>query len=325
MVDRKWRANPNADALPFWQMPHGGGHRWLVERSNEKRLGLTPYQPFHEHRGLFQQFGHLQPTEEDALSFANQYGALWIGDVGRPPPGPLGVSSRTSGVFRLSGQKQLLQAGVLRREGRFGFGESFAYWRSQIRLMAEVLSFWNAILDDDFSSVRNRVRWNNADGLNYEGQETGQGHQAAASSIPPFVRERFDADGEAALMRYVLVWIVNKELQRHEFIAQLELGSVDRRPNAGFVPKSLIGTLWIQAALAIEGSKRYRKCLMCSRWFDLTDEKRGDAEVCGDACRQRKRRARLKACQLDSEGARVAEISKQVGVDRKTIEGWVKK
>jgi hypothetical protein len=56
-------------------------------------------------------------------------------------------------------------------------------------------------------------------------------------------------------------------------------------------PSHLRDALWIQLALAIDGSESLRNCVVCKRWFTVKSGKgRSDKEHCSNACRMRKYR-----------------------------------
>ena len=44
-----------------------------------------------------------------------------------------------------------------------------------------------------------------------------------------------------------------------------------------FLSVFLLGAFWLQLADAITGNKKYRSCLECGRWFEISADKRGGA------------------------------------------------
>jgi hypothetical protein len=103
----------------------------------------------------------------------------------------------------------------------------------------------------------------------------------------------------------------------------------DRRV-AGFVlqivPVNLVGSLWLQLAEAISGSKKHRACEACGIWFELSPEKnRTSRHYCSEHCRSRAYRSRKEqARKMAGEGKTVAKIAAALGSDAKTIKGWLK-
>jgi hypothetical protein len=58
-------------------------------------------------------------------------------------------------------------------------------------------------------------------------------------------------------------------------------------------PTHLRDALWIQLALAIDGSESLRTCVECKKWFTISaGQGRSDKEYCSDACRMRAYRKR---------------------------------
>lgn len=64
-------------------------------------------------------------------------------------------------------------------------------------------------------------------------------------------------------------------------------------PSLCIRPSELCGALWIQFALAIDGSQNFRSCSVCQTWFPVAaGRSRTDKEYCSDACRMRAYRKR---------------------------------
>ena len=62
-------------------------------------------------------------------------------------------------------------------------------------------------------------------------------------------------------------------------------------------PSYLLGAMWIQLALAIDGNLNLRACVECRRWFTLAAGRgRSDKEYCSNACRMRAYRKRKGSC-----------------------------
>jgi hypothetical protein len=65
------------------------------------------------------------------------------------------------------------------------------------------------------------------------------------------------------------------------------------QPRVCIRPTHLLDALWIQLALAIDGSESLRTCVECKKWFTIkAGEGRSDKEYCSDACRMRAYRKR---------------------------------
>jgi hypothetical protein len=63
------------------------------------------------------------------------------------------------------------------------------------------------------------------------------------------------------------------------------------RTSLQFIPTSLIGALWLQFARAVDGSKSYKECEACGKWFDVSKYgSRADKKTCNGTCRKRLKR-----------------------------------
>lgn len=66
-----------------------------------------------------------------------------------------------------------------------------------------------------------------------------------------------------------------------------------QRPMLHFVPKTLLGALWLQLAWAIDGRKDFRRCRSCRDWFAVGHDAREFTAArvfCSDGCRVRENR-----------------------------------
>jgi hypothetical protein len=60
-----------------------------------------------------------------------------------------------------------------------------------------------------------------------------------------------------------------------------------------FVPQYLLGAIWLQFAVAVDGNKGYRNCRQCGRWFEVSPRAgRTDKIFCRGACRSQASRQR---------------------------------
>lgn len=73
---------------------------------------------------------------------------------------------------------------------------------------------------------------------------------------------------------------------------RLEVGP-DRPFALHLAPRSLLGALWLQVALAIDGNKEYKRCPRCGTWWEVQpDIARTNRVYCSTACKQAAWRAR---------------------------------
>ena len=68
----------------------------------------------------------------------------------------------------------------------------------------------------------------------------------------------------------------------------LEKNEATGRARLGLAPQGLLDALWMQLALAIDGSQSLRKCAECKKWFSIRSGRgRSDKKYCSNACRMR--------------------------------------
>lgn len=67
-----------------------------------------------------------------------------------------------------------------------------------------------------------------------------------------------------------------------------------------FEVNSLIGAMWVQLALAVDGNRTYKQCPICGEWWDATDA-RPHKTVCSDRCRAKRSYLAHKAASQDGD------------------------
>lgn len=276
-----------------WRVPRDGftwslahplvGHRVQKERGRFLAPGFTmhwqPTFPLRDAPALFRVFAETEPTEAQVLRFANAYGALGI-------------------------EEDLMLA-----DGKGSRGERLRIWVQGIAHMRHAVRVWDALcqkatadlqrwftLAPPFSGVSN-LRYTPDEpwpagvlqsGLQFiEGELVGIARfLSGAAGDPTHMPIPRDAPGLA------LAWlrsIINGRLEQHTSARMLY---VDSPSGLGthIVPRNLLGALWLQFALAIEGHRAYRRCAACQSWFEVSTAqtgKRADAKFCSARCRVR--------------------------------------
>jgi hypothetical protein len=91
---------------------------------------------------------------------------------------------------------------------------------------------------------------------------------------------------------YAICFIVNQHL-----VPAAAVGTRLRTENTGIelciAPNGLIGAMWLQFALALDGSKDFRRCAVCRRWYACsTGQAKARRIYCTDACKMRAHRKR---------------------------------
>lgn len=77
--------------------------------------------------------------------------------------------------------------------------------------------------------------------------------------------------------------------------ARIDMQPAPDRPLAlRIVSDSLLGALWLQFALAVDGDREYRSCETCGQFFELNPATaRTNRRYCSDACRSKAYRIRM--------------------------------
>ncbi len=91
-------------------------------------------------------------------------------------------------------------------------------------------------------------------------------------------------------------------------------------------PTNLLGALWLQFARAVEASKTYRRCPVCTQWFQVSVKgKRRHSTYCSDRCRVKAYQdRRSKAVARAAAGESPSSIAEALGSELDTVLGWIK-
>lgn len=271
------------------------------------------YFPLRDHSGLFREFADTEPTKEGFLAFANRYGLL----------GEWELISLDSNGPPLAGT-----------------GERISLWHKELYALKRALELWDFIRDGDLAGLATRIYWRSLDDVVYSdhpegptGKELpgrpgfGFTHQVIANSnVNSELLERFRPGDLVQPAQYYVQKTVNDHLKGR--VSPRLLWTKKRtRLALFFVPQSLIGALWLQFALAIDGNKDYRRCEECRSWFEVSPEGARTTRVyCSTACRVRAYRRRIaQAKQMFEEGKSIGEIARLLDSDEETVRGWVGK
>ncbi len=103
-------------------------------------------------------------------------------------------------------------------------------------------------------------------------------------------RESGDLSAARDLAGYFMVFPMN----RPECAARVVMTPDRDRPLAlKIIAPTLLGALWLQFMLAVDGQKQYRACATCGQFFELDPAvARTNRRYCSDACKSRAYRAR---------------------------------
>ena len=247
-----------------WQISEGG---YVFEKAGwDRRLRpvgsvVTEYRPLAEFPAMFGEFARTEVSEGGAAGFASRFGCL------HDP---------------------------LRPERAEAEGESLADWLGEIRLMGDAVSLWKLCEAGDKAALARVIRWE--DGA--DGRPESVWYEGRVEPVPNgFLWPR----GRTLISSYSSYedWLGhfrNGELIRPAQVAlqrmingQLE-GAVSprmlwdesrKRPGFHFQPHDLLASMWVQFAHVVAGTKNYRECAGCGRYFEVAlGEARADRLTC---------------------------------------------
>lgn len=307
----------------IWEVPlNGDGYEVVMRRREEKAAKVEPmlqakpgarfrtYQPLREEPALFRNLAEVEPTADGVLAFANRYGRL-----GRPVEVAFPMAMRIERA------------------------EPLAAWDRRVGDLREAVEVWEAARSGDQAMLSRLFAWDeNGSVVNYlwerpPGRIRLPNMPAIASrhQSPELLASFQPGD----LTRPALVWLARSlsDWMSSERLASPVLAWDPSRDRVTFEdrPWSLFGAAYLQLAWAVATwgttrEKQYRRCAVCSRWFEIAPPaSRNTRQTCSDACRVRLYRDRReRARELYVEGKTPAAIVKELGADLETVKGWVK-
>lgn len=247
----------------LWTAPIPG-YRWAPGQAGDPELVevATPprevreYAPLAADNPVFLHFADAAPTEDGYLEFANSFGAL----------------------------------GISRREiPRAVNGEPLSTWKQEHAHLTQAVRLWRAALENDLQALRSVIRWTRSSVV-YETDQFGQAFTRTAS---PVIYSRLRHGQLVQPAWHFLQSMVNQAIRAR---VAPQLLWHDEKLRLYFRPDSLRAAMWLQLARAIAGKAEYRRCEICSAWFELKPGvNRADKRLCTDACkmvRYRREKAR---------------------------------
>jgi hypothetical protein len=281
---------------------------WLIGRFDISEGELQPYNPLGKNKltvdkPAYRVFSDLQRSQEvheghylddtrkRFKDFADKYGLLF------------GRESR-----KVDSTAQSID-GSRETEYSIYWGETFDQWKKQIRDMQEVLRLWDLLHSDhnepDFEALEKVVYWDGDFALYNPSGETGvfhglpekyhdyrKGQGGVYSDLLLLLGDRYViplTDFPAVLldpsMRHqALVNLANRYIKKR--INEKLKGRVDlcleidetheesTRLSTSTVPRDLLTAMWLQLYQEVAGTRKTRKCLVCGRWFNATNDQR---------------------------------------------------
>ena len=296
--DRRRHSRGAQDLFPFyWEVPKQG-FRWVTEPPDEDGIASRSlvlassttagtasekrYNPLLKRRTLFATFAETPPTEDRILAFANEYGLLGSSCIALQPESIMLEGDPASPIPGLRDNLVFDSVGV---------GESFESWTSEITAMRRALELWTAARDSKLAALRRMLAPDNIKEAEKEFQtrvNTPVGlfpwpDVSLSLSIAPYSK----ADNRCSLMAWLeLQETISCRLSKH-VVCRIVYSADDRRPRLRFIPKTLLGALWLQFARAVDGGKEDRTCAYCSDWIEPMEQGRVTRRYCSDACRRK--------------------------------------
>jgi hypothetical protein len=274
-----------------WSVPVEG-FRWVAARADSKReRWLTDGQPVSLLRRQERTYRPLKEQTGLFLMFAKM------------EPTEEGVLKFANRFGSLLGQTTHAKQVTLREDTAApasSWAEPLDLWQRESRDMRAATEVWAAICDNDRAGLERVLK---------------------ASLLSDEAARNAPVEGPSWL------WVtVNLRLAIH---ATLELRGDSTVPEVKLCtsPKNLLGALWLQFSLAVEGRKEFRDCVHCGEPFEVSRDgsgKRTDARFCRPVCRVNHYRGRIEtAWQLHQQHLRHAEIARRLNTDKDTVKFWV--
>lgn len=271
----------------------------VVPKDQAWRPERRIYEPLLDYRGLFREFAaiHVGPPfdryEEEIIRFANSYGALG-----------------------------LEQALVTTESGEKFRGEFQADWSKEIKAMRHCLDLWDAYSTVDDELLRAMIRFEPSR-ITYDPPDSDDSYTIASPNWQPdlwdFIKPGDHFDAAICYVQQV----INRRLT--ERVSPRLLWNNNRVLGLHQVASSLIGAIWLQLALAVDGRKSFRRCKSCGTWIEISKgSARTTREFCSDACRSRNYRTRRsRAVQLHLQGLNAQEIANSLHTSSDVVIGWI--
>lgn len=249
--------------------------RWVESASAVAPLLLVgwegaSYEPLREEPALFRKFAALKDTRGAYEGFACAYGV------------PGGATWAVSTGETTEGGEALC----------YPVAYSFNWWQAERHSLAFAVHLWDALRAGNAETVLGECV---ATGPNAEGSRdvltpwADGGKYRACGTVPR-------NSSPEVMVRTALANTVSLFCSQEGVRVALAVvsGPSDTPDGVGlrltFQVASLLGAMWLQFALAIDGNRRYETCPVCGDWWDATAS-RADRETCSDRCRQARSRA----------------------------------
>jgi hypothetical protein len=319
-----------------WGVPSSCGEEIDTRRSRTQVLvahgaNKSEYAPLREATGLFRNFAETEATADGIRSFALRYGML---------------GGSCSATFSLD-------------DGGSATGEGLPFWMSEISDMSSTVTLWDMVRTTDLRGLSKIIKWISPSHVAIEGlanmalmqaytagahapdraliiDQTKLVERAADGNFPGFARADIATASSPPLKRFkegdliepaihCIKDILRERLREHGISLDLTRGPGTRLLELFIEPDSLVGALWMQFAMAVDGDRSYRRCQDCRDWYAVSGHAgRPDKMYCSDSCRaSAHRKKQAEARRLHQAGMTTRAIAKQLGAEIKAVKGWI--
>ncbi len=232
---------------------------------------LKHVRPLVDHRGsLHRDFALLEPTPDAIVKFANAYG-------------PLGDDVAASIPISVSGEPQQY----------LGSGERLDRWISEITRLGDALDLWDAVRERDEARLKPLIVWQN-DGVKAQwDDERGRRFRLiAAQHFHPGIYKRIQKGDVIGAATFAVQEMVNANLWKQKRASPRLYWHLEKeRLQQNITPHGLIGAIWLDFMLAIDGNTQYGRCAQCKSLFPIP-VKGKKKKFCSNKCRQADHRER---------------------------------
>jgi hypothetical protein len=273
----------------------------LVTRSD---AAFEEYEPLTEETGLYRTFAYLEPTPAFCLAFASKYGPLSV----------------------------------------LGAQESLCVWKMVIQQLQYMMRFYDAVSSWDWKYLTTFI---------YVVDD-----QVLYRKLPPSLPSRggfithwcflphINLPHDATEWRIPIPNWLDPTLHRRICLPQLALyfcgivmknavqyishfdiawDPIASRLENQLTIEDLLGAICLQFVFALTGEKKYQKCSVCGRWFELLrGVNRANKLTCGQSCRTKAYRQRQdKAIELHAQGMKARDIAKELSAKLDAVKNWI--
>ena len=212
---------------------------------------------------LFRIFAGLQTDDYSIIAFANQYGLLGEGFLDKVMVGE--------------------------------YLEPISTWSTHIAKMKKAVELWDNIQQKNSSWLSKRFIWTGGKRKPLVKYKHGNNSESIARyEIDDYLIKQLTYGKTELPARLYLQRLINKEKEKRVISRLLFKADWSGQHNV-ITAKNLLGFMWLQLSLSVEGNLKYSNCLVCGKPFRLDPLKRGKPRrFCSNACKSKDYRDRRK-------------------------------